>query len=502
MPKLPSIEIALQQGELDLITHLIRSDANVHYVRDHRYNAMIDAACSRDAVNNQDLLKILSLLIREGVDLNQVSSYSETALRVLSRIGRFDAVGLLLDAGADESQLAWTPLLRAVALGSVADVREQIAAGESIACKDHWERTPWLIAVQTGDAEKAQCLLDSGAATDARGKCDKPCLHYAVLGRDPAMLRRLLELGVDVDLTDEFGGTALGLAVDFDDLECVETLLGFGASITIDPHGPLLGEAISDNVAACLLENGAELRHLPTALRRARVGLPPEKPLAPIDCTAADFAEGRSRRFGRENPEEMHSRFWMAMIMSGAGAYRATDQFQGPSSLDAGPVWCAERFGQSYTPLEDGRVIEIGGEHEDSYDSDFCIYNDVFVHQPGEATRIFGYPKTVFPPTDFHTTTLIGNSIYVVGSLGYRGERRYGQTQVFRLNTSTLHMERLTTSGDGPGWISEHRAELIAGQMIRVSEGTILSSNRQRETRVDNCHVYELDVQTLVWRRS
>jgi hypothetical protein len=36
----------------------------------------------------------------------------------------------------------------------------------------------------------------------------------------------------------------------------------------------------------------------------------------------------------------------------------------------------------SLTLLPDGRAIQIGGEHEDYYDPDFCIYNDVFVHEP------------------------------------------------------------------------------------------------------------------------
>ena len=93
------------------------------------------------------------------------------------------------------------------------------------------------------------------------------------------------------------------------------------------------------------------------------------------------------------------------------------------------PVWCAQRFGQSITFLEDGRVVQVGGEHEDSYDPDFCIYNDVFVHE-GEAIRIHGYPEDVFPPTDFHTATLLGREIVLIGSLGYVGTRKLGVTPV------------------------------------------------------------------------
>ena len=85
-------------------------------------------------------------------------------------------------------------------------------------------------------------------------------------------------------------------------------------------------------------------------------------------------------------------------------AYRANQVLQGPPSIDAGPMWCFERFGQSTTPLGAVTVL-IGGEHEDHYDPDFHIYNDLVVIAPGGGTEIYGYPRSVFPPTDFHSAT-------------------------------------------------------------------------------------------------
>jgi hypothetical protein len=111
------------------------------------------------------------------------------------------------------------------------------------------------------------------------------------------------------------------------------------------------------------------------------------------------------------------------------------------------------RFGQSITCLPDGRVVQIGGEHEDYYDPDFCIYNDVFVHGSEGSIAIFGYPEAVFPPTDFHTATLVDGAIYLIDSLGYVGTRRYGQTPVHRLDVGTYRMERQDASGEQPGWI-------------------------------------------------
>ncbi len=76
----------------------------------------------------------------------------------------------------------------------------------------------------------------------------------------------------------------------------------------------------------------------------------------------------------------------------GEGARRAQHLRRAPTSA---PVWCFERYGQSITCLPDGRFVQIGGEHEDSYDRDFCIYNDVFVHRPDgtfEPLRLSGGP--------------------------------------------------------------------------------------------------------------
>src|SRR5712691_10149821 len=98
--------------------------------------------------------------------------------------------------------------------------------------------------------------------------------------------------------------------------------------------------------------------------------------------TSELFKKWRSPRYGRANPERMNNPVWEWLIRSELTAYSANNEFEGPSSCDAGPCWCFSRFGQSSTELPDGRVVLIGGEHEDFYDPDFYIYNDVVVKNP------------------------------------------------------------------------------------------------------------------------
>ncbi|HEV8575193.1 MAG TPA: ankyrin repeat domain-containing protein, partial [Dehalococcoidia bacterium] len=75
---------------------MIKAGAEIRYKRDHGYDALLDAVHGRDVARDPGLLELLTLLVAHGVDLSGVSTYEESGLRVLSRIGRFDAVRLLL----------------------------------------------------------------------------------------------------------------------------------------------------------------------------------------------------------------------------------------------------------------------------------------------------------------------------------------------------------------------------------------------------------------------
>ena len=189
---------------------------------------------------------------------------------------------------------------------------------------------------------------------------------------------------------------------------------------------------------------------------------------------------------------------WLAMIRGGMNAYIAARQFGIESDFDKKPVWCAERFGQSVTFLPNGRIVLIAGEHEDSYDSDFCIYNDVFVREIDGTIRIFGYPKSIFPPTDFHTATLVGEGIYIIGNLGYHDERQIGTTPVYRLDTNSMRIDKIETKGECPGWIWKHRAQLTANGEILIQRGKIFNAPGAEDTELTSRHI--LDLSTREWR--
>ena len=187
------------------------------------------------------------------------------------------------------------------------------------------------------------------------------------------------------------------------------------------------------------------------------------------------------------------------MIRTRLDGFQANQKLNGPDSFTAGPVWCFRRFGQSTTKLPDGREILIGGEHEDHYDPDFFIYNDVVVKHPDGHIDIFGYPKEDFPPTDFHTATLVGEKIILDGSLCYRTERKPGVTQILTLDPATMKIASLRSSGANPGWIFEHEAQLTGnGHFIVVKGGKVA---RQPNTFVENIDEWKLNLATMTWER-
>jgi ankyrin repeat protein len=493
------LRTALGEGDPQRVRALIEAGADIRYKLDSGYDALIDAVHGRDVLRDPRLLELLALLVDHGVELSGVSEYGESALRVLSRLGRFDAVRLLLDAGADKGHLEWTPLMEAVALGSLADVEAALAQGAALEERDFWSRTAWLIALLAGDIAKAELLREHGADPAARGRCGCPPLFYAIQGHHPDMLGWLLREGADVHQPDELGGTALIEAVENHDLECIEILLDAGADVEADSNGTALSRARSRDVIMRLLDAGADPAD---ADQRVILGLQETGGDALAAVTPEEFRSTCTRTFGERNPERMNVPFWEAMIRCGTSAEDARRWFEAACGPVPGPVWCAYRFGQSLTLLPDGRAVQIGGEHEDWYDPDFCIYNDVFVHERDGSVAIYGYPESVFPPTDSHTATRIGDSIYVIGSLGYPGTRRYGETPVYRLDLRTLRMDPLRARGEAPGWIYKHRAAAVGPHEIRVWDGTVLTGNDDGDSAEQNLASFVLDLDRLLWRRE
>lgn len=246
-----------------------------------------------------------------------------------------------------------------------------------------------------------------------------------------------------------------------------------------------------------------------------------------MEITREVFEKQRRPRFGKGNPERMQVPFWEWMIRgpdtlvkkgegplgefggmiragkikSTYGPWRACDLFNIPLNREEGAIWTFDRSGATRTELQEGRVVFVGGEHEDFYEPDFYIYNDVVVFGPGDEIEIYGYPRDVFPPTDFHTATLVGDRIVLIGCTGYVEDRRPGHTPVYELDLASYRMSRIESSGDLPGWVSEHEAELGPTGTIVIRGGRVFTDIGVKQRFRRNVDDYALDVDSAIWRR-
>jgi hypothetical protein len=221
----------------------------------------------------------------------------------------------------------------------------------------------------------------------------------------------------------------------------------------------------------------------------------------PPPLTLQEFSAWRSPRVVESNPTRLDNPLWHWLVRTRWSAFHANQQFKGPSAFGAGPMWCFDRFGMSRTALPDGRVVCIGGEHEDHYDPDFCIYNDVTVIRADGGIAIHGYPIRDFPPTDFHSATLVGDgTMFLIGRLGYGHERVVGETPVYRLALDSMCISRVATCGDAPGWIHGHTAQLSAtGGEIIVKGGEVWRG--ERRSMAENFDAWALGVADGRWKR-
>ena len=441
------LQAAIKHGHVGLVRMLQEAGADVHYRVQGGCTAMTDAIHGPG-----DRLPIVLYLIDQGVDLDAKTVYGETPVKSASYRSMFSVVHALLKAGADPAPLEWSSLHRSIALGSVEDVRRELSFQPNLKRQDSSQRNAMHLALSKGDLGIAQLLADHGYDL----KSDASLVCSAVHSGNLELVRWLAAEGCDLNGWDSYE-SALQAALNGRDYVMARTLLELGADPGLKASSqfdsPLYD--LEDRDAILLLyEFGADLNHLNTVSRRALVGLG-EETRSPFEkVTPQEYHRGKFPVEGQQNPEEIKDPFKHAMIRAGVNAYSARDHFKDDSTFSCSlgerqPVFCADRFGQSTTILPDGRIILIAGEHEDGYDPDFCIYNDVMVFEPDASFRLYAYPKSVFPPTDFHTATLVGDQIFIIGNLGYPSQR-VEEITVYALHVPTLQISRITTSGDAP----------------------------------------------------
>ena len=476
--------------------------------------------------SDKDLVAELTRLLDEGADADAASPWGETAVSQCFQRGAWEALRMLLARGADDAPLGLGEVGRGIVMGEVPEITEPMA-------RDEAGRTPFLTACRVGNLAAARTYLpvtpDAGRIAEPDGEGP---VWMAARSGSVEMLDWVLAQGFDVNARARFGGTALLQAVEQDNLAMAEALLTRGADLALgenisesnraraanapksvfqkaaslimaqtpfpmdmpDTISTPAFAAQSGDMARLLVAHGADISEFDDEMMPAALGT---DRIAPVDVSPEAFNRHCTGRAGQANPEPYLPDFWREQIRTGRSGHVAEVEIMGKRAQFCGgtPVWSFQRFGRTATPLPDGRLVLVAGEHEDHYDPDFCIYADVTVLDGKGGVEHFIYPQDVFPPTDFHTATLVDDHILLIGSLGYQGQRAEGVTQVLRLDLGDFSIRPVETTGHNPGWINRHRAALDARTII-VNGGRIEPGYRE------NGDTFVLDLDTLVWRRA
>jgi ankyrin repeat protein len=154
--------LGVRSWDVNRLAVLLDAGADITHRSDAGYDVLTSCFYREGARADPRLFDTLAFLVKRGAPLGATSEHGESALSVASRLGRFDVVRLLLDAGDDPSPLGWSELHRAVALGSSSRVEELVSGKADLEARDRRDRTAWLLSLRVGALEKMSSWRPQG----------------------------------------------------------------------------------------------------------------------------------------------------------------------------------------------------------------------------------------------------------------------------------------------------------------------------------------------------
>ncbi|XP_064520304.1 2-5A-dependent ribonuclease isoform X1 [Pseudopipra pipra] len=238
------LQTAVQTGEVDLVRLLLEKGACLHARKDNGGTAFTEAGIMGD-------VEILKLLLDCGADINDPDSNGFTAFMEAAWYGKEDALKFLYSKGAEVNlrrvtseekaklhEGGKTALMDACRKGHFSAVKILVQEmGADVNIRDNRDRNALIHALKKDSKKKPESvlaivrfLLDHGVDVKSKDEWGKSALILAVEMESPELVKTLLEKDeMDIDDADEEGNTALMVAVEKNDHNTAKVLCEKGA---------------------------------------------------------------------------------------------------------------------------------------------------------------------------------------------------------------------------------------------------------------------------------
>jgi len=159
--------------------------------------------------------RIVKILIKRGVDLNEVSAHGESPLSLAIKRKNREITKILIKGGAklypeDITPFEYSALHCAVLRNDTSAVKFLLDIGLDInGQKGVGYSSPMGVAIREGHVNIVKFLIDNGANLETKILCRMTALCYAAFYANMEMMELLLKAGARVNAQDENGYTPL-----------------------------------------------------------------------------------------------------------------------------------------------------------------------------------------------------------------------------------------------------------------------------------------------------
>jgi ankyrin repeat protein len=238
---------AARTGNADVVEQLLAAGADANGSAERGQTALMWAASQHHA-------GVVEVLLRHGADIHARSDVWSQLWQSTQSIEVHPDLQMWIQHGG------LTPLLFAARVGDLASAKLLLAAGADVGDVTAYGTSATVVAVQSGNLELVELLLESGADPNAAA-AGYSALHWAILRRDTEVVRLLLAKGADPNMplrTDTpfrrlspldlsfhpawIGATPFWLAARFTEPDVMRLLVDHGADPSFVHHVDYWGD--------------------------------------------------------------------------------------------------------------------------------------------------------------------------------------------------------------------------------------------------------------------